>query len=393
MRKVTSLDRLRYAFDNFMSRGTIALIAGLTVVSATVIVAAALLVTVAHIWPGGSDAISLPEALWLSLLRTLDPGTMGGDAGLGLPLGDAGRDARRHLHHQRPDRRAQQRHRGQARRAAQGPLARDRVRATPSSWAGRTRSSPSSPSWSSPMPTSRTRCIVVLGEHDKVDMETEIRDKVGSTGRTRSRLPHRQPHRPDRSGDRQPAHGPRHHHPWPGCGRPRLARHQDHAGHHQQPQPPAGALSHRGRDSRSQEPGSGPHGGRGRGGAGAGGRPDRAHHRPDLPPVGPVGGLHRAARLRRRRDLLTEEPALVGKTFGEALLAYEDSAVLGLAQRGRPPASSTRPWTPASAAGDQVIAISEDDDTVQAVGPAPIGRSTPPRCAATAPRPTRPSAR
>ena len=25
-----------------------------------------------------------------------------------------------------------------------------------------------------------------------------------------------------------------------------------------------------------------------------------------------------------------EEPALVGKTFGEALLAYEDSAVIGL---------------------------------------------------------------
>ena len=36
----------------------------------------------------------------------------------------------------------------------------------------------------------------------------------------------------------------------------------------------------------------------------AGRRSHRPHHRADLPPARPVGGLHRAARLRRRRDLL-----------------------------------------------------------------------------------------
>ena len=63
-----------------------------------------------------------------------------------------------------------------------------------------------------------------------------------------------------------------------------------------------------------------------------------------------------------------EEPALVGKTFGEALLAYEDSAVIGLRCRGRRRRCSTRRWTRAIAAGDQVIVISEDDDTVRLSG-------------------------
>ena len=70
--------------------------------------------------------------------------------------------------------------------------------------------------------------------------------------------------------------------------------------------------------------------GRRRGPAHPGGRPHRADRRPDLPPVGPVDRLHGAARLRRRRDLLRDEPELVGQTFGDALLAYEDSALIGL---------------------------------------------------------------
>jgi hypothetical protein len=58
-----------------------------------------------------------------------------------------------------------------------------------------------------------------------------------------------------------------------------------------------------------------------------------------------------------------EEPALIGKTFGEALLAYEDSAVLGIkaahgAARLNPPMD-----TPIQS-GDALIAVSEDDDTI-----------------------------
>lgn len=70
-------DRARYRFDRFMERGTIALIAGLGVVSALIVVGVvAILVLV-----GGDDGRGVPQLLWMSLLRTLDPGTMGGDEG------------------------------------------------------------------------------------------------------------------------------------------------------------------------------------------------------------------------------------------------------------------------------------------------------------------------
>jgi ion channel POLLUX/CASTOR len=57
------------------------------------------------------------------------------------------------------------------------------------------------------------------------------------------------------------------------------------------------------------------------------------------------------------------EPALVGKTFGEALLAYEDSAVIGLCfQDGC--VKLNPPMDTVIQDGDCVIAISEDEGTV-----------------------------
>ncbi len=58
-----------------------------------------------------------------------------------------------------------------------------------------------------------------------------------------------------------------------------------------------------------------------------------------------------------------EEPALAGKTFGEALLAYEDSTVIGLIPKGGKPKLNP-PMDTEIQAEDQVIAISEDDDTL-----------------------------
>jgi voltage-gated potassium channel Kch len=68
-----------------------------------------------------------------------------------------------------------------------------------------------------------------------------------------------------------------------------------------------------------------------------------------------------------------EEPQLVGKTYGEAILAYEDSAVMGLhTQDGvlllNPPMDTT------IRSGDRIVAISEDDDTVRL---RPVGASEP----------------
>jgi len=57
------------------------------------------------------------------------------------------------------------------------------------------------------------------------------------------------------------------------------------------------------------------------------------------------------------------EPGLVGKTFGEALLAYEDSAVIGLCPRGSSPRLNP-PMNTEIQTGDQIIAIAEDDDKI-----------------------------
>jgi voltage-gated potassium channel Kch len=74
----TRMERLRYSFDNFMARGTIALIAGLFVASAIGIFLISFVINVLGL---AAPDTSLPDLLWASLMRTLDSGTMGGDTG------------------------------------------------------------------------------------------------------------------------------------------------------------------------------------------------------------------------------------------------------------------------------------------------------------------------
>ena len=61
------------------------------------------------------------------------------------------------------------------------------------------------------------------------------------------------------------------------------------------------------------------------------------------------------------------EPALDGKTFGDALMSYEDSAVIGL-QFANGAVKLNPPMETVLAQGDSVIAISRDDDTVKLSG-------------------------
>ncbi|HKV11898.1 MAG TPA: hypothetical protein VJ725_27380, partial [Thermoanaerobaculia bacterium] len=84
MREIRFTHRLKYAFDNSMSRGAIALIGYLGLVSLALIMVAALAVIVFGIRPAGGDQPGFIEAMWLSLMRTLDSGTMGGDEGWGF---------------------------------------------------------------------------------------------------------------------------------------------------------------------------------------------------------------------------------------------------------------------------------------------------------------------
>ena len=73
--------RLRYAFDKSMAGGTIALIGWLGLVSLGLIVVAGIVVSLFDIAPSGEEPMGFIEGTWASLMRTLDSGTMGGDSG------------------------------------------------------------------------------------------------------------------------------------------------------------------------------------------------------------------------------------------------------------------------------------------------------------------------
>ena len=85
--KPTFSQRLRYQFDNLMSRGTPAMIGMLFVLSLIVVfIAGAVISITGFVQEGERGRLSFGEAAWESLMRTLDSGTMGGDTGLGFRL-------------------------------------------------------------------------------------------------------------------------------------------------------------------------------------------------------------------------------------------------------------------------------------------------------------------
>jgi voltage-gated potassium channel Kch len=82
MRQITLGDRLRYRFDNTISRGTVALIGWLFVLLAALVFASSLVVYATGVAPeAGGRRLGFLETLWLSLMRTIDPGGVGGDQG------------------------------------------------------------------------------------------------------------------------------------------------------------------------------------------------------------------------------------------------------------------------------------------------------------------------
>jgi voltage-gated potassium channel Kch len=183
MDEITWRDRARYAFDSFMARGTPALILGLFAASLLVIVVVSLAVLATG--AAAERNLDFPALLWRGLMRTLDPGTMGGDEGspaflagmLAVTLGgifvistligiiNAGLQ----------DRLAELR-KGRSRVIEHGHIV--------------------ILGWSAQIHTviaelveaNRNRgglTVVVLAARDKVEMEDEIRDRVGSPRRTK----------------------------------------------------------------------------------------------------------------------------------------------------------------------------------------------------------------
>jgi voltage-gated potassium channel Kch len=77
--------RFQYRFDNLMSRGTPAMVGMLFLLSLVVVfVAGAIIAAAGFVQEGEKAQLSFGEAVWESLMRTLDSGTMGGDTGIGF---------------------------------------------------------------------------------------------------------------------------------------------------------------------------------------------------------------------------------------------------------------------------------------------------------------------
>jgi voltage-gated potassium channel Kch len=186
MHKTTALDRLRYAFDNFMARGTIALMGGLGLLSALVIVAVGVVMTLFQIAPADDPepGVSFSEAVWRSLMRTLDPGTMGGDQGwsfrfaaLAVTLGGIFIiSAFIGVINNGIEGKLEELRKGRSRVIETGHTVilgwSEQVFSIISELVLANANQPRS-------------CLVILGDVDKIAMEDAIRDKVGPTGRTR----------------------------------------------------------------------------------------------------------------------------------------------------------------------------------------------------------------
>jgi hypothetical protein len=78
--------KIRYRFDNLMSKGPAAMIALLAILSLLVVFFAALALWLFHISREGEAPMNFIEGGWQSLMRALDSGTISGDSGWGFRL-------------------------------------------------------------------------------------------------------------------------------------------------------------------------------------------------------------------------------------------------------------------------------------------------------------------
>ena len=69
-----------------MSKGPIAMISLLALMSLLVVIIAGAVLWMFHITPEGEAPLNFIEGTWQSLMRTLDSGTMGGDSGWGFRI-------------------------------------------------------------------------------------------------------------------------------------------------------------------------------------------------------------------------------------------------------------------------------------------------------------------
>jgi voltage-gated potassium channel Kch len=370
-KQFTLAERLRYRFDDYMSRGTVALIGGLAALSLVVVMLAGLVLAVAGITPDGGERLGFLEAVWASLMRTLDAGTMGGDTGWGFRLvmlgvtfggifvistliGVLNNGIEAKLDELRKGR----------------SVVVENGHTVILGWSPQVFAIVSELALANA--NQRRSAVAILAEKDKVEMEDEIRDRVGAAaGRTRvicrtgnpiemSDLEIVNPHGARSIIILAPEGGE----PDSRTIKTILAL-TNNPDRRREPYHIVAEI----RDPKNLEV------------ARMVGRDEV-----ELLLVGEL--ISRIAAQTCRQSGLSvvytelldfggdeiyfqEEPRLAGQTFGEALLAYETSAVIGLRLPGgvqlKPPMGTRLQ------AGDQVIAISQDDDTVRLSGRADLG--------------------
>ncbi|MCI0397984.1 MAG: potassium transporter TrkA [Chloroflexi bacterium] len=369
MRKITFRDRLRYQFDNTMSRGPAGLIVWLFIISLVMLVVISFFVRITRIDPEQRGFLDL---VWAGLMRTLDAGTMGGDtgnwpflltmlvvtmAGIFLVSTLIG------ILTTSLEERLEQLRKGHSFVAEENHTV--------------------ILGWSSQIFTIISElviananqprsCIAVLAEKDKVEMEDEIEARVSDTGRTRVVCRSGSPMDPTD-----------------------LEIINPHAARSiiilppESENPDANVI--KSILALTNNPNR---------------RPEPYHivaviHEPKNMEVGRLAGgdevqlvlagdlIARIAAQACRQSGLSvvytelldfggdeiyfqEEPGLLGKSFGEALLAYEDSAIIGLALKGDQ-VQLNPPMETVIQTGDAVIAVSADDDTVRLSGRSDYG--------------------
>ncbi len=187
MRKFTPRQRLRYAFDNTMSRGTSALVAWLGLATLGLVILFSLLTLAARLAPR-NDAGHRPgffRQIFNSILHSLDPGTIGNDSGgwpflltmLGLTIGGIFIvSALIGVIATGLDEKLQELRKGRSTVIEQGHTLvlgwSDSIFTILAEIAIANESE-------------KDPVIVVLAPHDKVEMEDAIAAKVGDTGKTR----------------------------------------------------------------------------------------------------------------------------------------------------------------------------------------------------------------
>ena len=78
-KKVGIKERIKYEFENTLSKGTIAIIGWLALVSLLIVILAGTIITVGQISLTADEKLGFFEATWRSLMHALDAGAVGGD--------------------------------------------------------------------------------------------------------------------------------------------------------------------------------------------------------------------------------------------------------------------------------------------------------------------------